>query len=194
MLLRIHCTNTMNRLAIMCGASVLIAASIFTGTASGAEPQFSEKFSMHVDPAAKQQLGEQTYNEVMTFFHSAEQAIETKDLEALMALYSDNYSDGDHDKKSARQIWERIFSRFEKMAMQHNMKLGKASSDKNMVVFQCSGLLLGSPDPKERLITIDNWTNQDHVLVKEAGKWKLIGTYGPERKRLWFDKPMHPLF
>lgn len=184
----------MNRLAIMCGASVLIVASIFTGSASGTEQQLSDKYSVHVDPAAKKQLGEKTFNEVMVFFDSAEKAIEAKDLEALMALYSDSYSDGEHDKKSARQIWERIFSRFEKMAMHHNMKFGKMSSDKNMVIFQCSGLLLGAPDLKERPNTIDNWTNQDHVLVKEAGKWKLIGTYGPERKRLWFDKPMHPLF
>lgn len=194
MFVRITCMNTMNRLVKMCGASVLITASIFTGAANGAEHQLSDKYSMHVDPAAKQQLGEKTFNEVMTFFQSAEKAIETKDLESLMALYSDNYSDGDHDKKSARQIWEKIFSRFEKMAMHHNMKLGKVSSDKNMVVFQCSGLLLGAPDLKERPSTIDNWTNQEHVLVKEGGKWKLIGTYGPERKRLWFDKPMHPLF
>jgi len=194
MFLRTNCMNTINHLVIICGASLFISASIFTGTATGTEHQLSDKYSMHVDPAAKQQLGEQTYNEVMAFFQSAEKAIETKDLEALMALYSDNYGDGEHDKKSAREIWERIFSRFQKMAMHHNMKLGKVSSDKNMVVFQCSGLLLGASDLKEMPITIDNWTNQDHVLVKEAGKWKLIGTYGPERKRLWFDKPMHPLF
>lgn len=149
---------------------------------------------MEVDPAAKQQLGEQTFNEVMAFFHSAEMAIETKDLEALMALYSENYSDGEHDKKSARQVWERIFSTFGDMATHHNMRLEKMSADKTMVVLQCSGLLLGVPDPKKGPITIDNWARQDHVLVKEGGKWKLIGTYGPERKRLWFDKPMHPLF
>lgn len=194
MFLRIYSMNTINRLVIMCGASIVIAASIFTGTASGMEHQLSDKYSMEIDPAAKQQLGEKTYNEVMTFFHSAEKAIETKDLEALMALYSDSYSDGEHDKKSARLIWGRIFSTFENMAMHHNMKLEKASSDKNLVVFQCSGLLLGVPDVKKAPITIDNWTNQEHVLVKEAGKWKLIGTYGSERKRLWFDKPMHPLF
>lgn len=189
-----HCINATNRLVKICGTSVLVAASIFTGSANGVEHQLSDKYSMHVDPAAKQQLGEQTYNEVMTFFQSAEKAIETKDMDSLMALYSDSYTDGEHDKSSARQIWEKIFSRFEKMAMHHNMKLAKASSDKNMVVFQCSGLLLGAPSATERPVTIDNWTNQDHVLVKEGGKWKLIGTYGAERKRLWFDKPMHPLF
>jgi len=216
MILRRDCTNTINRLAIMCGASFLIAATLFTGAASGAEHQISDKYSMEVDPAAKQQLGEQTFNEVMMFFHAAEKAIETKDLEALMALYSDNYADGEHDKKSAKKIWERIFSTFDTMATHHNMKLEKVSVDKNMIVFQCSGLLLGVPDPNKRPFTItapffvplkvdvhdpkkgpttiDNWNKQNHVLVKEAGKWKLIGTYGLEHKRLWFDKPMHPLF
>lgn len=194
MTFRINCMGAINRLAIMCGAPILIAVSLFTGAANGEEHQISDKYSMEVDPAAKQKLGEQTFNEVMVFFHAAEKAIETKDLEALMELYSDNYSDGEHDKKSARQIWGRIFSTFNTMATHHNMKLEKVSTDKNMIVFQCSGLLLGVPDPKKGPITIDNWNKQDHMLVKEAGKWKLIGTYGTERKRLWFDKPMHPLF
>ncbi len=193
---RLNHMYTINRLVTISGASLLMAVSLFAGAAFGAEHQLSTKYSMVVDPAAKQQLGEQTFNEVMMFFQAAEKAIETKDLEGLMALYSDNYGDGDHDKKSAEQIWRRIFSTFDSMSTQHNLKLGKMSSDKNMVVFQCSGLLMGMPDPKTKkgLITIDNWANQDHVLIKEAGKWKLIGTYGQERKRLWFDKPMHPLF
>lgn len=194
MTIRINRMGTINRLVIICGAPVLVAAFLFAGVANADEHRFSDKYSMEIDPAAKEKLGEQTFNEVSAFFHAAEKAIETRDLEALMALYSDNYGDGEHDKKSARQIWERIFATFNTMATHHNMKFGKISADKNMVVFQCSGLLLGVPDTKKGPITIDNWTMQDHVLVKEGGQWKLIGTYGPERKRLWFDKPMHPLF
>lgn len=191
-----NCVDTLKHLPIMFIAPLLISVSLFSGAAIGEEHQISDKYSMVVDPAAKQQLGEETYNEVMMFFHEAEKAIKAKDLAGLMALYSDNYGDGVHDKKSAEQIWRRIFSTFDSMSTQHNLKLGKVAADKNMVVFQCSGLLMGTPDPKTKkgLITIDNWANQDHVLVKEGGKWKLIGTYGPERKRLWFDKPMHPLF
>lgn len=180
----------------MCGAAILVAACLFSGVAIGAEHKMSDKYSLEVDPAAKQQLGEKTYHEVMMFFDSAEKAIETKDLKTLMALYSDNYTDGDHDKKTAEQTWKRIFDTFDTMAMLHRMKLEKMSEDKNMVVFQCTGILVGVPNQKKEAnpITIDNWTNQDHILVKEGGKWKLIGTYGLERKRLWFDKPMHPLF
>ena len=194
MTFRTNRMDTINRLAIMFGSPILIAIFLFTGVAMGSEHRLSDKYSLEVDPVAKQKLGEQTFNEVMMFFQAAEKAVETKDLEALMELYSDNYSNGEHDKKAARQIWERIFSTFDTMAMRHNMKLEKISAEKNMVIFQCNGLLLGVPDIKKGPITIDNWNNQEHVLVKEAGKWKLIGTYGLERKRLWFDKPMHPLF
>lgn len=194
MTFRLNRMGTINRLFIMCGVPFLMAVSLFTGVAFGEEYQLSDKYSMEVDPAAKQQLGEQTFNEVMAFFHAAEKAIETKDLKALMALYSDNYSDGDHDKESAERTWQRIFATFDTMAMLHRMKLEKKSAGKNMVVFKCTGLLAGVPGKGKKPVTIDNWVNQDHILVKEAGNWKLIGTYGPERKRLWFDKPMHPLF
>jgi len=181
---------------------VLLGALLFSGLAFAAENnlfRLSDRFTMVIDPAAKQQLGDKTYNEVTAFFKAAEQAIETKDLKALMALYSEGYSNGDHGKKSVEQIWKRIFSRFGKMATHHNMQLAnmtamKKSTDKNIIIMRCSGLLLGISDPDKGVVTIDNWTVQDHVLVKEDGKWKLIGTYGRDRKRLWFDKPIHPLF
>lgn len=190
---------TINRSAIKNVIATLIGVCFIAGVAIGAEHKLADEFDIYVDHAAKQQLGEQTFSELMAFFHEAEKAIETKDLNTLMGLYSDNYTDGEHNKKSAEVIWERIFATFEMTATRHNMKLVKMAEDKNMVIFRCSGLLLGVPNPDAKmkqkgLVTIDNWALQDHVLVKEAGKWKLIGTYGTERKRLWFDKPMHPLF
>ncbi len=190
---------TINRQAIKNVIATLVGVCFITGIAIGAEHKLSDEHAMEIDPAAKQQLGEKTFSEVMAFFHEAEKAIEEKNIESLMSLYSENYTDGEHNKKSAKEIWERIFSTFEMTATRHNMQLVKMAEDKNMVIFRCSGLLLGVPNPNTKmkqkgLITIDNWALQDHVLVKEAGKWKLIGTYGAERKRLWFDKPMHPLF
>lgn len=184
-----------SRQLTVCGAAIFAAVFLlFMGAANGNEQPIPDKYSLEIDNAAKQQLGEQTFNEVMLFFHNAENAIETRDLAALMSLYSDNYSAGDHDKRSAEQTWQRIFATFDRIAMLHKMKFGNASTDRNMVTLQCTGLLVGVPGGKKEPVTIDNWTNQDHILVKEGGKWKLIGTYGLERKRLWFDEPMHPLF
>lgn len=190
---------TIIRLAIKNVIATLIGVCFTAGVAIGEEYKLSDKHDLYVDYATEQQLGEQIFKELMVFFHDAEKAIETKDMNTLMDLYSDSYTDGEHDKKSAEEIWKRIFATFDKMATRHNMRLVKMAKDKNMVIFRCSGLLLGVPNPgakikQKGLVTIDNWAQQDHVLVKEAGKWKLIGTYGTERKRLWFDKPMHPLF
>jgi len=176
-----------------------LGACLLAGVASAAEGSLSERYAMVVDPAAKQRLGAKTYDEVMEFFHGAEMAIETKDLRGLMALYSDDYSNGNHNKKSIEQIWARIFSTFETLATHHSMKLTNITATKreaasNTVVFNCSGVLLGEHDPEKGVLVIDSWISQDHVLVREAGKWRLIGSYGKDRARLWFDKPMHPLF
>lgn len=196
---KISKTPINHRLAIKNAIAALIGVCFITGVAIGEEHKLSDEYDMYVDYAAKQQLGEQTFSELMAFFHEAEKAIETKDLDTLMGFYSESYTDGEHNKKSAEEIWKRIFATFEMTATRHNMRLVKMAEDKNMVIFRCSGLLLGVPNQnvnmkQKGLITIDNWSLQDHVLVKEAGTWKLIGTYGAERKRLWFDKPMHPLF
>jgi len=187
-----------NSISVLIGAS-LFAACMFTGVAIAAEGALSDQYTMQVDPAAKQQLGEQRFNELMAFFHTAEKAIETKDMPALMALYSGHYNNNGNDKKAVEKIWKRIFSTFDTMATQHVMELVnmsgvRKSESKNTVVFRCTGLLMGVHDPGKGAVTIDNWMNQDHVLVKQAGKWQLVGTYGQERKRLWFDKPLHPLF
>lgn len=155
--------------------------------------QTPDKYSINIDPAAKQQLGEQTFNEVALFFQTTQKAIETKNMEAIMAHYSDSYRDGDLDKKSVAQAWQRIFAKVDSVAALNNLKLVSISADGNMVVLQSSGLLVGVPDNEKWPVTIDSWNKQDHLLVKEAGEWKLIGIYGPERKRLWFDKPMHTL-
>ena len=155
--------------------------------------QNSDRYTVTIDPAAKEQLGQQTYNEVTMFFQAAQKAINAKDMDALMAKYSDNYRDGDLDKASVEQAWRGIFARVDDMTTLNNMKLVNISADRNMVVLQSSGLLVGVPGDAKWPVTIDSWNKQDHLLVKEAGEWKLIGIYGPERKRLWFDKPMHTL-
>lgn len=173
---------------------LLLALTIPASSTLADQHQLSDRHKMVIDDSLTESLGEETAKEVMTFFHSAEKAIQSRNIEALMSLYSEGYRDGDHDKASARKIWERIFKRFNEMATRHNMKLVTKSSDKGLVILRCSGILLGLPEGDSGPITIDNWNQQDHVLKKEDGQWKLIGSFGKSRKRLWFDKPMHPLF
>ena len=192
-------------ITILAGVCLFTSLGVAIGADIGAEHEaaeqgeqadhkYADRFTWKVDPASRQQLGEATYNELVVFFDTAEDAIEQKDLKTLMSVYSENYQNGDKDKKSIEEIWKRIFARFATLISHHNEKLVNISADKHMVILRCNGLLMAETDPKKPLVTIDNWSDQDHVLVKEAGQWKLIGNVGEERKRLWFDKPMHPLF
>jgi hypothetical protein len=203
-----HSITTVGRLAIKHAIAVIAGVCLSSAIAAGAEPKspdpgelpeqldhkFSDRFTVKLDPAAKQQLGEDVYREIVDFFDIAEDAIDVKDLKAHMATYSENYRDGDKDKQAIEEIWKRIFAKFERVVIHHNLKLVTASADKQMIILRSSGYLLAEPDPKKRLVTIDNWSDQDFVLVKEGGKWKVISTFGEERQRFWFEKPMHPLF
>ncbi len=214
---RLNRKITIGRLVTTYVLTILTGACLVSGVATGAEQKsssttkqadieaqkaqkeledhkYSDRFTITLDPAAKQQLGEDTYKEILEFFDTAEDAIDNKDLKALMETYSENYKDGDKDKKSIAEIWAKIFARFSRLVIHHNLKLVTVSADKHLVILRSGGLLLAESDPKKGLVTVDNWSNQDLVIINESGTWKLIDTFGEERKRLWFDKPMHPLF
>lgn len=203
-----HTVVAIGSLAIKRVVTILAGVCIFSAVALAEEPKssahnelpdlldhkFADRFTVKFDSAVKQQLGEDVYKEIVDFFDVAEDAIDVKDLKAHMATYSESYKDGDNDKQAMEEIWKKIFARFERVVVHHNLKLITVSADKRTIILRSSGFLLAELDPKKRLVTIDNWTDQDFVLVKEGGEWKIISIFGEERKRFWFDKPMHPLF
>lgn len=154
----------------------------------------SEQHSLNFDSSSRTVIGEKNFKEISQFFHDAEVAIETKNMEALMDLYSDNYINGPHKKESVKRIWKTIFSQFDGLYTMHNMRFVTSSADSGVIIVNCSGLLMGIPKGESGFIALDNWVNNDHIFAKEKGQWRLIGTSGKELKRFWFDKPLHPLF
>lgn len=206
--LDMHAIITTGRSVLKHVITVFAGVCLFSAFAIAAEPKpsapdelpelldhkFSDRFTVKFDSAVKQQLGEGVYREIVDFFDIAEDAIDVKDLKAHMATYSESYQDGDNDKQAIEEIWKKIFARFERVVVHHNLKLITASADMRMIILRSSGLLLAEPDIKKRLVAIDNWSDQDIVLIKEGGEWKVISIFGEKRKRFWFDKPMHPLF
>lgn len=146
---------------------------------------FSDEYSMVFHPAAKVKTGEAEYRNIVNFFHKAEKAIETENLEALMALYSDKYRNRkNRDKKFAEGIWIKIFTNFDKLSARHSMKLitYEKSSGYQVVVTECSGILTGTPKGASRPVTIDSWDKQRHILINE-GSWQLFGNAGESAKR-----------
>ena len=154
----------------------------------------SANHSLTMDPLSGQVVTDKVKKEILNFFHEAEVAIENEKLDDLMTLYSDKYVNGPHSKEMVRDIWKRLFSQMDRLATVHRMSIITTSPNSDVVIIRCSGLLVGHPQGEKSLTTADTWMNNEHVLAKVDGKWKLIGTTGNERERFWFDKSMHPLF
>ncbi|MBF0169565.1 MAG: hypothetical protein HQK87_00505 [Nitrospinae bacterium] len=165
-------------------------------TAASAEHQVADEHEVHFDSATEKQIGKETLHELSQFFHDAEIALETEDMDAIMALYSDGYANGPHNKASLIPIWKRIFRDFDNLYTKHNMRVVTESGDSPVMIIRCSGILMGTPKGESNAVAIalDYWINNDHILVKEKGTWRLVGTTGKEQKRFGFDTPIHPLF
>ncbi|MBI3580607.1 MAG: hypothetical protein HY098_00750 [Nitrospinae bacterium] len=178
------------------GIFILASAPVSNAaeTASKHKEHMSQNYTLNIDPRMTATAGKEAYAEVMSFFDEAELAIEARDLDKLMTLYSESYVNGLRKKADIAAAWKRLFTDFSGLAMTHNMHLSLYDAKANLVIMTCSGILVGVPTGEKESIALDYWLNNDHVLVKENGKLKIVGTIGKEQKRLWFDKPMHPLF
>lgn len=179
-------------------AALTIAAvpgvSMAAERAEAASSHHVKDYIVTVDPASAKLIGPELVKQITDFFDYADNAVMTKNIEALSFLYSEKYVDGDHRKADVMKTWGRLFERFDDLRMTHNLRFITADPNSNMMIVQCSGILMGEPKADKHLIALDHWVNMNHVLVKEDKGWKIIGTGGAEEKRFWFDKPIHPLF
>lgn len=160
------------------------------------EAQLSESFVMvMLPPAETVEIEESEAQDINDFFHHAEHAIQTENIDSLMALYSDKYTNSKNgDKKFASEIWSKIFSRFDNVASRHSMRLIEYDKAAGEATTECSGLLFGTPAGATGLVVIDRWDNEHHFLVKEE-RWKLVGTAGQSALRYGEkDELLHPLF
>lgn len=200
--------NKSQRFGFKKGAFMKVAASFMVATplllpgftlaeADAKKEVLSDEYSMKFDPSAVNKIGESEYTEISNFFHKAEVAIETEDLESLMALYSERYRNlKKRDKRFAEAMWTKIFKNFDNISAKHTMKLStyEVRNEHKLAVTECSGLLVGTPNGANRPVTIDSWDNQLHILINE-GDWRLFGNAGEAVKRYGEDEvETHPLF
>ena len=160
------------------------------------DAKLSEEHSMHLDSSAIQKVGKANYELLIKYFRDAERAIESENLEDLMALYSERYTNRGQDRKFAEGVWRKIFDDFDGVSTRHSMQLltYDETTGRPVVVLECSGLLQGTPKAGGRPVTIDTWDEQWHVLVDEGG-WRLYGNSGESRQRFGAgDRQTHPLF
>ena len=170
--------------------------SLQSGTAIAEETQLTEDFSMVMRPAAEGvKVDDNEAQDITNFFHHAERAIQSENIDALMALYSDEYTNQrDGDKQFAAELWKKVFASFDNISSRHSMKLIDYDQAAGRAVTQCSGLLFGMPEGESNPVLIDRWDDQRHILIKE-GDWKLLGNSGDSAPRTTdTDDSLHPLF
>ena len=170
--------------------------SLQSGTAIAEETQLTEGFSMVMRPPAEGvQIDDNEAQDITNFFHHAERAIQSENIDALMALYSDEYTNQRAgDKQFAAELWKKVFARFDNISSRHSMKLIDYDRAAGRAVTQCSGLLFGMPEGESNPVLIDRWDDQRHILIKE-GVWKLLGDSGESTSRTTdTDDSLHPLF
>lgn len=176
--------------------SIVFVLSIQSGITIAEETQLSDDFSMVMEPpTASIDIDESEVQNIMDFFHQAERAIESENIDTLMALYSDKYTNlRNGDKAFAEELWNKIFAGFDNISSRHAMKLIAYDRTAGQAITECSGLLTGTPKGESRPVTIDRWDNQMHILVKED-YWKLFGNAGESAQRYGEEEvKLHPLF
>ena len=146
-------------------------------------------------PAASIEIDESEVQDIADFFHQAERAIQSENINTLMVLYSDKYTNQRNgDKQFAAELWNKIFARFDNISSRHSMKLINYDKAAGRATTECSGLLFGTPEGENSPVTIDRWDNQRHILIKD-GEWKLLGNLGDTALRYGEkDAELHPLF
>jgi hypothetical protein len=179
------------------GALIIVfVLSLQSHTATAEETQISDDFAMVMRPPdASLEVDESEAQNIAKFFHQAERAIQSENINDLMALYSDEYTNQKNgDKQFAAELWGKIFSRFDSISSRHSMKLIDYDQAAGRAITECSGLLFGTPEGESDPVLIDRWDDQRHILIKE-GDWKLLGNSGESALRYGeTDEKLHPLF
>ena len=174
----------------------VVALLTQTRTAMAEETPLSEDFSMVMHPMQVGiEIDESDVQEISDFFHRAERAIQSENIDALMLLYSDKYTNlRSGDKQFAMDLWSRIFARFDNIASRHSMKLISYDKAAGQAITECNGLLFGTPKGESNLVLIDRWDDQQHILIKEDD-WRLLGSAGTPAMRYGEEGvELHPLF
>ncbi len=142
------------------------------------------------------QAEEQVVKDLVAVFDKAEAAIQARDLDGVMALYSKRYNYHRLRKSDARRIWEEIFEYHHKLHSRHlftDIKTVQVDGETRAEI-KCTGALWGLSNETGQKVTVDSWFEETHYLVKEDGTWRIIGNAGtgPETPR--FGHAPHPLF
>jgi len=177
------------RLLAMCLA-LIVAANLWTPPITEAKTQVTPSTIQEVDP--------QTLKELLSTFEQAEQAMQARDLEGIMALYSDAYLYHGLKKSDIKKVWEQLFDQYKELESVHTFSVIRTlggSGGRLAAEMTCTGVIWGTSKVTTLRAPIDSWYEEVHYLKKENGRWRITGNVGGESQPvLQFGIAPHPLF
>ena len=181
----------MSRVSLRVGCVTLLTACICAGLPVQADAK------TQLLPGGIQEADSDTLNELLSTFEQAEQAIQVRDLDKIMALYSEDYLYHGLKKADVRKIWKQLFDHYKELESFHTFSVVRASGSAGKLVVEmtCSGELWGTSKDTTLRSPIDSWYEEIHFLKKENGRWRIAGNVGGESiPVLQFGVAPHPLF
>jgi ketosteroid isomerase-like protein len=146
---------------------------------------------------AIQEVEPQVLKEVLNIFEQAEEAMQARDIEGIMALYSDNYLYHSLTKTDIRKIWNQLFKNYKELESFHSFSVIRAvGAGSNLIVeVTCTGVLWGTSKDTMLRSPVDSWYEEVHFLKKDNGRWRIVGNLGGESQPVIpFGVAPHPLF
>ena len=146
-------------------------------------------------PDGIQEVDAETLKELLSAFEQAEQAMAAKDIDRIMALYSDDYLYHGLKKADVRQIWKQLFDHYKELESFHTFSVVRTVGSGSNAEMTCSGVLWGTSNDTTLRSPVDSWYEEVHYLKKENGRWRIVGNVGGESiPVLQFGVAPHPLF
>ena len=187
----------------MCWRTKVVAISVvieltieLQGCRFGIQPSIPDIGATTIAHTAEIQADDQTINEIMSTFTRADEALRRMDLNALMDLYSEDYSHNGYTKELIRRNWEVLFQSYYYFSSTHvfskiKVEVGKVSKTE----ITCTGSLWASSTHTGERVNIDSWFGAVHLLAYESGAWRIRGHAGEiPRMETRYTLPPHPLF
>jgi hypothetical protein len=180
------------------GLILLGAVAVFQGCQTAPPPAVSDISGTHLSAGADIQGDDRTVQAILSLFKKAEDAVKRKDLDGLMALYSEDYKHGGYTKDGVRAVSSDLFANYHDFSGTHIFSKIKVDAGKTIpqAHVTCSGSLWAISNETGQRVNIDSWYGEVHHLTFDHGAWHLAGTFW-EIPRAKESRPAflpHPFF
>lgn len=147
-------------------------------------------------PGAAADLDQATTEAVIRTFRAADEAIRARDVNGVIALYSEQYDYHGLKRPDMRKVWANLFDEFQDLTdIHHFSRLTKVGSgSKTIIEVTCTGSLTGLSKTGGLRVPIDSWYEEVHYMTWEDGQWRIRGNVGDSPRFMPFGTSPHPLF